>query len=65
MSLITQILSAQLLFYHFSSCRHHAKKDMAAGFCIVNDIVLGIMELRKTHDKVMYIDLDVHHGDGK
>jgi acetoin utilization deacetylase AcuC-like enzyme len=38
---------------------------MAAGFCIVNDIVLGIMELRKTHDKVMYIDLDIHHGDGK
>lgn len=37
---------------------------MAAGFCIVNDIVLGIMELHKTYNRVMYIDLDVHHGDG-
>ncbi len=45
--------------------RHHARKDVAAGFCIVNDIVLGIMELQKTFEKVMYIDLDVHHGDGK
>ncbi|KAF9188712.1 Histone deacetylase 8 [Haplosporangium sp. Z 767] len=49
---------------HWDGGRHHAKKDMAAGFCIVNDIVLGIMELRKTYDRVMYIDLDVHHGDG-
>lgn len=39
-------------------------KDMAAGFCIINDIVLGIMELQKTFDRVLYLDLDVHHGDG-
>ncbi|KAI8597886.1 hypothetical protein EDD21DRAFT_396391 [Dissophora ornata] len=49
---------------HWDGGRHHAKKDMAAGFCIVNDIVLGIMELQKSYDRVMYIDLDVHHGDG-
>ncbi|KAF9917604.1 Histone deacetylase 8 [Lobosporangium transversale] len=49
---------------HWDGGRHHAKKDMAAGFCIVNDIVLGIMELQKVYDRVMYIDLDVHHGDG-
>ncbi|KAF9931837.1 Histone deacetylase 8 [Mortierella alpina] len=49
---------------HWDGGRHHAKKDMAAGFCIVNDIVLGIMELQKTFEKVMYIDLDIHHGDG-
>jgi acetoin utilization deacetylase AcuC-like enzyme len=45
--------------------RHHAKKDAAAGFCIVNDIVLGIMALQKAFDRVLYLDLDVHHGDGK
>ncbi|ODQ64285.1 Arginase/deacetylase [Nadsonia fulvescens var. elongata DSM 6958] len=44
--------------------RHHAKKSKSAGFCYVNDVVLGILELRKTFDKVMYIDLDLHHGDG-
>ncbi|KAF9114191.1 Histone deacetylase 8 [Mortierella sp. AM989] len=49
---------------HWDGGRHHAKKDMAAGFCIVNDIVLGIMELQKAYDRIIYIDLDVHHGDG-
>ncbi|KAF9291512.1 Histone deacetylase 8 [Mortierella alpina] len=49
---------------HWDGGRHHAKKDMAAGFCIVNDIVLGVMELQKSFEKIMYIDLDVHHGDG-
>ncbi|KAF9201411.1 Histone deacetylase 8 [Haplosporangium sp. Z 27] len=49
---------------HWDGGRHHAKKDMSAGFCIVNDIVLGIMELQKVYNKIMYIDLDVHHGDG-
>ncbi|GJJ71873.1 hypothetical protein EMPS_04230 [Entomortierella parvispora] len=49
---------------HWDGGRHHAGKDMAAGFCIVNDIVLGIMELQKTFDRVLYLDLDVHHGDG-
>lgn len=43
---------------------HHAKKSEASGFCYVNDIVLGIVELLKYHQRVLYIDIDVHHGDG-
>lgn len=43
---------------------HHAKKSEASGFCYVNDIVLGILELLKYHQRVLYIDIDVHHGDG-
>ncbi|XP_076062556.1 histone deacetylase 8-like [Oratosquilla oratoria] len=43
---------------------HHAQRDMASGFCYVNDIVLAIQQLRTKFDKVLYIDLDVHHGDG-
>ncbi|KAJ3209418.1 histone deacetylase [Dinochytrium kinnereticum] len=30
----------------------------------VNDIVLAILELLRVHDRVLYIDTDVHHGDG-
>ena len=41
---------------------HHAQRDEAAGFCYVNDIVLAIHALRKKFDRVLYIDLDVHHG---
>ncbi|OCF54453.1 histone deacetylase RPD3 [Kwoniella mangroviensis CBS 10435] len=43
---------------------HHAKKAEASGFCYVNDIVLGILELLRYHQRVLYIDIDVHHGDG-
>ncbi|CAH9104445.1 unnamed protein product [Cuscuta europaea] len=43
---------------------HHAKKSEASGFCYVNDIVLGILELLKYHRRVLYIDIDIHHGDG-
>ena len=43
---------------------HHAKKSEASGFCYSNDIVLGILELLKQHKRVLYIDIDIHHGDG-
>ena len=43
---------------------HHAKKSEASGFCYVNDCVLGILELLKKHQRVLYIDIDIHHGDG-
>jgi len=43
---------------------HHAKKSEASGFCYVNDIVLAILELLRYHQRVLYIDIDVHHGDG-
>nr|XP_027320754.1 histone deacetylase 8 isoform X1 [Anas platyrhynchos] len=43
---------------------HHAKKDEASGFCYLNDAVLGILRLRQKFDRVLYIDLDLHHGDG-
>ncbi|KAL9148449.1 hypothetical protein ABFS82_12G041700 [Erythranthe guttata] len=43
---------------------HHAKNCGASGFCYVNDIVLAILELLANHQRVLYVDIDVHHGDG-
>lgn len=43
---------------------HHAKKQEASGFCYVNDCVLGIVEFLKYYERVLYIDIDCHHGDG-
>lgn len=43
---------------------HHGKKDSASGFCYTNDVVLGILKLREKFDRVLYVDLDLHHGDG-
>mmetsp|Transcript_8747 Transcript_8747/g.12471 ORF Transcript_8747/g.12471 Transcript_8747/m.12471 type:complete len:432 (+) Transcript_8747:274-1569(+) len=49
---------------NWSGGLHHAKKSEASGFCYINDIVLAILELLKKHARVLYIDIDVHHGDG-
>ncbi len=43
---------------------HHAKKREASGFCYVNDIILAILEFLKYNARVLYIDIDIHHGDG-
>jgi len=49
---------------NWSGGLHHAKKIEASGFCYINDIVLCILELLKYHQRVLYIDIDIHHGDG-
>ncbi len=49
---------------NWSGGLHHAKKFEASGFCYVNDIVIGILELLKYHARVLYSDIDIHHGDG-
>ncbi len=45
---------------------HHARRDRAAGFCAVNDCGIVIEHLRATHgiQRIAYIDIDAHHGDG-
>ncbi|ODV92717.1 hypothetical protein CANCADRAFT_1312 [Tortispora caseinolytica NRRL Y-17796] len=49
---------------NWSGGLHHAKKFEPSGFCYVNDIVLAILNLLRVHPRVLYIDIDVHHGDG-
>ncbi|XP_055388873.1 uncharacterized protein LOC129617856 [Condylostylus longicornis] len=49
---------------NWSGGLHHAKRAEASGFCYINDIVLCVLELLKYHPRVMYIDIDIHHGDG-
>src|SRR5512144_2253682 len=44
---------------------HHAMPDRASGFCIYNDLAVGIRWLLdQGATKVAYVDVDVHHGDG-
>lgn len=40
------------------------ERDEASGFCYVNDAVLGILKLREKYERVLYVDVDLHHGDG-
>lgn len=39
-------------------------RNGASGFCYVNDIAVAISELLKSFPRVLYVDLDVHHGNG-
>ena len=44
---------------------HHAQKSKAYGFCFFNDVVLGILTMLDNGlERVLYVDLDAHHGDG-
>jgi len=45
---------------------HHALRDRASGFCILNDLAIGISCLLEEHKmkRVLYVDIDAHHADG-
>jgi acetoin utilization protein AcuC len=51
--------------YHPAGGTHHGRPDRAAGFCYFNDPVFAILALLKGGlERVLYVDLDAHHGDG-
>ncbi|MEK9722933.1 MAG: acetoin utilization protein AcuC [Rhodospirillaceae bacterium] len=64
------ILAAELLLgggvaYNPAGGTHHGRPDRASGFCYFNDPVLAILRLLDAGlDRVFYLDLDAHHGDG-
>lgn len=45
---------------------HHARPDGAAGFCAINDCGIVIEYLKREHglERIAYVDIDAHHGDG-
>jgi acetoin utilization protein AcuC len=43
---------------------HHAHRNRASGFCIFNDPAIACHILLEKFDRVAYVDIDVHHGDG-
>lgn len=43
---------------------HHARRSQASGFCIFDDPAVACHILREKFDRVAYVDIDVHHGDG-
>ena len=50
--------------HHPGGGLHHAMAGRASGFCIYDDPALAIARARADGLRVLYIDLDVHHGDG-
>lgn len=50
--------------FHPGGGLHHAMRARAAGFCVYDDPALAVARARRDGLRVMYIDLDTHHGDG-
>lgn len=51
--------------FHLAGGLHHAFPDKASGFCVYNDAAIAIQYIRERYQaRVLYIDTDVHHGDG-
>ncbi|MEU9760133.1 acetoin utilization protein AcuC [Streptomyces sp. NPDC047985] len=50
---------------NFAGGLHHAMPGGAAGFCVYNDAALAIARMLELGaERVAYVDVDVHHGDG-
>lgn len=50
---------------NFAGGLHHAMPASASGFCVYNDPALAIARLLELGaERVAYVDVDVHHGDG-
>lgn len=67
----TALTAADLLLHGerqaYALCRtpgHHAFADMAGGFCFLNNAAIVAQFLRKFHERVAILDIDVHHGNG-
>lgn len=51
----------------YALCRppgHHAFKDLAGGFCFVNNSAVAAAELLTRVERVAILDVDLHHGNG-
>ena len=64
------ILAAELaldgrIAFNAAGGTHHGRRDRASGFCYLNDPVFAILRLLDAGIvRVLYVDLDAHHGDG-
>lgn len=59
------LLSSEVDFaFNPSGGLHHAMPELAAGFCYMNDVAIACKYLANQGKRVLYLDVDVHHGDG-
>lgn len=50
--------------FSYSGGLHHGGPALASGFCVFNDAAVAIQWLLEHGQRVAYVDIDVHHGDG-
>lgn len=44
--------------------KHHSHRDYSSGFCVFNDAAAAALRFADAGERVAYVDVDAHHGDG-
>ena len=60
----TDVRDGARLAFGIAGGLHHAHRSAASGFCVFNDPAIACSILRDSFERVAYIDIDLHHGDG-
>jgi acetoin utilization protein AcuC len=58
------VAGSEVHAFHPGGGLHHAMAEWASGFCVYDDPAIAIARARRDGLRVLYVDLDVHHGDG-
>ncbi len=62
---IRQIINEnRKIAFNIAGGLHHAQQNRASGFCYLNDPAIGIAKMIQDGLRIIYLDIDVHHGDG-
>jgi acetoin utilization protein AcuC len=62
---VRMILAGQAdIAFNPSGGFHHAHPERASGFCYINDVAIACTLFAEAGKRVLYLDVDVHHGDG-
>jgi len=60
-----RVLASEVVHaFHPGGGLHHAFPGRAGGFCVFNDLAVAIRRARLAGHRVLYVDVDAHHGDG-
>lgn len=61
---VQAVVGGSRLAFNWTGGLHHAGRERASGFCILNDAAAACALLRGAFGRVAYVDIDLHHGDG-
>lgn len=58
------LINGAELAFNMGGGLHHAQRSRASGFCVFNDPSISLAILKNRFRKLLYVDIDLHHGDG-
>ncbi len=65
MVLVDELVAGRVrVGFNPQGAKHHAARDRSSGFCVFNDMALAALELERQGLRPLYLDWDIHAGDG-